>query len=110
MQKWGEDGNGARHAIACFEQRPVKTFPVKCYEDRTLLKTLGQFQQHGMFFVKIAQEKLLNLQAAGIPPGDAHHERIGSRASREARGLRIEEEPLSRVDGYFSKIPFRPAI
>src|SRR5580692_9641997 len=89
MQLGRACGDGARHAIARLEQRPVKTFPVEGYENRPLLHTLGKLEQKRVFLIQIAHEELLDLQSARVPPGDAHHERVRARASREAGSFRI---------------------
>ena len=47
-----------------------------------------------MLFVEVAHEKLLDLQAAGIPPGQADQECIGSCAAGKPGGFGVEEQPL----------------
>jgi len=76
----------ARHAIARFKQRPIETFPIECDEHGSLGEARGQFEQHGMLFSVVAHEKLLDLKASGIPPGEADQERVCTRAARQARG------------------------
>ena len=59
-----------RHREAILEQRPVERFAVKRHKHRTLREPRRQFMQNRMFFVKIAHEKLFDLQATRIPPGE----------------------------------------
>ena len=95
--------DGSRHAIARLKQRPVKTFSVERHEDGALLHALGKFEQQRMLFIEIAHEELLDLQAARVPPRDAHHERIRAGAAREAGRFRVEKQPLFRIE----REPFR---
>ena len=98
MQPGRECRDGSRHAIARLEQRPVKTFSVKCHKHGPFLHALGEFEQQRMFFIEIAHEELLDLQASRVPPRDANHERIRAGAAREAGRFRVQEEPLFGID------------
>src|SRR5690348_8624935 len=92
--------NCARHAVTSFEQWPVERFPIEGDEHAALRYALGQRHQQRMLLAWLAHEKLLDFEAARVPPGDADQEGIGASASREARGLGIEEKPLRGV-AYF---------
>ncbi len=50
-----------------------------------------------MFFGEIAHEKLFHLQSTGIPPGQAHEKRVGSRATGKPGRFGIQEEPFLRI-------------
>ena len=47
-----------------------------------------------MFFGEVAQEHLLDLEAAGIPPGEADQKCISAGAAGQAGGFCVEEEPF----------------
>src|SRR5580704_18107676 len=84
-------GNGARHGAAIFEKRPVEGFSVEGDENGAIGEARGKFMKERMLFGKIAHEKLFDLQAAGVPPGDAYEKWIGAGAACEASGFRIQE-------------------
>ena len=50
-----------------------------------------------MLFGEIAHKELFDLQAAGVPPGDAYQKWIGARAAGKTCGLRVQEEPFRRI-------------
>ena len=74
-------GDGARHREAALQEWPIERFSIEGDEDRAFGETPAELMKKGMFFGEIAHEELLDLQAAGIPPGQAHEKRVGSRAS-----------------------------
>lgn len=88
------DAHRASHSEAIFEKRPIKGFAVEGDKDRALRDARGEFLEQGVFFVKVAKEELLDLQAASVPPGEANEEGIGARAAGEARGFGVQEEPF----------------
>src|SRR6266851_4110741 len=47
-----------------------------------------------MLLAKIAHEKLLDLQRAGVPPRQPDQKCICARAARQARGFRIQKKPF----------------
>src|SRR5882762_1450597 len=53
--------------------------------------------QYGVLFAKIAHEKLLDLQSAGVPPRQADQECIGARAAREAGCFGVEKKPFGWI-------------
>src|SRR4029077_15287687 len=57
-----------------------------------------------MFFAVLAHEELLQLEAAGVPPGDANEKSVGARAAGEAGGFCVEEKPLLGIGGAFRRI------
>src|SRR5260370_12784615 len=89
--------DGARHGEAALEQWPVTGLAVKGDQDGTLRDASCQFVQQRIFLAKIAKEQLLDLKAAGIPPGQPYEERVGARAAGEASGFRVEEQPTFRI-------------
>ena len=91
--------NAARHSETSFQQRPIKTFPIECDEHAALGQPFIQRQQQRMFLAKIAHEKLLDLQAAGIPPREADEKRIRAGAADESGGFRIQKKPLRGIGG-----------
>src|SRR5579863_6942172 len=64
--------DGARHAEASFEQRPVETFTVEGDQDATFGKALIEREKKRMLLAEVAHKKLFNLQAPAIPPRQAH--------------------------------------
>jgi hypothetical protein len=91
--------NCARHAVARFEQRPVKRFAVEGDEHASLGHSFGESHEDGVLLALLAHEKLLDFEPTGVPPGYAYQKRIRPSASRKARGFRVEKEPLPRVLG-----------
>src|SRR5216683_1262462 len=59
-----------------------------------LRKAGGDFVQNRMLLAKIAHEKLLDLQRAGVPPRQPDQKCICARAARQARGFRIQKKPF----------------
>ncbi len=96
----------ARHSVARFQQRPIKTFPIESDEHRTLFHAARQFEQEGVLLIEVPHEELLDLQAARIPPGQTHQKCVGARATRQARGFGIQKEPLLRISHRFEKRAF----
>ena len=86
--------NRPRHREAILQQRPVKRFPIERDQHGTLRQARRQFLQQRVLLRKIAQEELLHLQAAGIPPRESHKKRVGARAAGQPGGFRIQEKPL----------------
>ena len=89
----------ARHAIARFKQRPIETFAVECDKHGPLGEARGQLQKYRMFFSVIAHEKLLDLEASGVPPSDADQECIRAGAAGQAGGFGVEKKPLIGIFG-----------
>ena len=56
-----------------------------------------------MLLALLAHEKLLDFEAARVPPGDADEKGIRASASREAGGFRIEEKPLRGLAHFFGR-------
>ena len=52
-----------------------------------------------MLFGVIAHEKLLDLEASGVPPREADQERVRARAAGQARGFGVEKKPLIGIFG-----------
>ena len=90
-------GDGARHREAAFEQRPVERLAVEGHQHGPLGDARGKFMQQRMLFCKIAHEELLDLQSAGIPPGQTHEKRIRAGAAREPRRFRVQKKPFHRI-------------
>jgi hypothetical protein len=110
QMRFGSGGaNCPRHAVACFEQRPIETLSIKRDENRPNGHALGEFQQQRMLLIEIAHEELLHLQAARIPPRNAHQKRIRAGASGEACCLRVQKQPLFGVNRRFERV-FRVRI
>ena len=84
----------AGHGEAIFQQRPIESFAVEGDEYGALRDARGKFVQQRIFLGEIAQKELLDLQAAGIPPGQADEERVSAGAAGEAGSFRVEEKPI----------------
>jgi len=91
------DPHGAGHGEATFEQRPIEGFAIEGDENWTLGDARREFMKKGIFFVEVAEEKLFDLQAAGVPPGEADEEGVGAGAAGEASGFGVEEKPFFGV-------------
>src|SRR5580692_673447 len=89
--------DAARHREAAVEQRPVESFAVESHKYWSFGDARGEFVQQRIFFRKVAHEKLLDLQRAGIPPGQPDQKCVRPCAAGKACGFRVEEEPLGRI-------------
>ena len=96
-----EDGNLNRpgHLKSAYQQRPIEAFAVEGDQHGTLPKASRKLEQDGIFLGGIAHKKLFDLNAAGIPPGQADQEGQIPRASDESGGFGIQEEPFLRIAG-----------
>ncbi len=97
MRRKLRDGDRSRHGEAIFQQRPVEGFAIEGDQHRALGQMCCDFVQYGVLFAKIAHEELLDLQSAGVPPGQSDQKRIGARAAREAGGFGVEEKPFGWI-------------
>src|SRR4029077_8418307 len=89
--------DGAGHGEAALEQRPVKRLAAAGDQDGAIRDTSSQFMEQRIFLGKITKKQLLDLQAAGIPPGQADQKSVGAGAAGEAGGFGVEEEPTIRI-------------
>ncbi len=88
------NANGAGHGEAIFQERPIEGFAVESDEDRTFGDASGKLLEERIFLVEIAKEELFDLEAAGVPPGEADEECVSAGAAGEAGGLGVQEEPF----------------
>ena len=86
--------NDAGHGEAIFQERPIESFAVESDEDGTFGDAGGKLLEKRIFLVEVAKEELFDLEAAGVPPGEADEECIGAGAAGEAGSLCVEEEPF----------------
>ena len=56
------------HTEAGIEQRPIETLAIEGNQHRAFAQPLGNLMQHGMLFVMVAHEELLDLNSASVPP------------------------------------------
>src|SRR6266849_2876777 len=90
-------GDGARHREAALQERPIERFSIEGDEDGAFGETPRKFMKKGMFFSEITHKELLDLQAASIPPRQAHEKRVGSRATCKPGRFSVQKEPFSRI-------------
>jgi len=91
------DAHRARHGETVFEQRPIEGFAVEGDQDGALGNACGEFFKERVFLVYIAEKELFDVQATGVPPGEADEEGVGAGAAGEAGGFGVEEKPLFRI-------------
>ncbi len=91
------DAYGAGHGEAIFKERPIEGFPVEGDKHRTLGDAGREFVKKGIFFVQVAEEKLFNLKAAGVPPAEPNEESVSAGAAGESGSFGVEEKPFFRV-------------
>jgi len=90
-------GNGARHCETIFEKGPIEGFAIEGDEYGAVGEARSEFVKERVLFGEIAHEELFDLQASAIPPGNTDEEWIGASAAGQARGFRVEKEPLAGI-------------
>lgn len=70
------NAHGAGHGEAIFQERPIEGFAVEGDQHWTLDDARREFVKKGIFFVQVAEEKLFDLQAAGVPPRETNEEGV----------------------------------
>src|SRR5690348_14990652 len=93
MRRQARGGNRARQGKAIFQKRPIESFPIERDENGSFRKAPRKLVKERVLFGKVAHEELLDLKAAGVPPGDSHEKRISTGSAGEAGGFGVQKKP-----------------